>query len=179
MESTQGTGAEATSEISESPELTTTSSDAALPGPAESTGEAPSTSAGINPAWVGLRDAIGEDHFEQFARPILQEMDRSAQSRITDLNARLKPFEGYQSFVDGGVSHEQLQQAYEVAQMLENTPEQLYAFLSEHLGKNSAADEVEPEEPTDSPVSMEDLPPELRAQFEQMQAFQQQQEQIA
>lgn len=177
METQEGTeNVEETSEVTESPEPADTS-DAleTAPGPEEvPAGDSPAT--GFNPAWTPLRDAIGEDFFEQFAKPVLMEMDQNAHKRITALNSELKQYEGFKPLVEQGVDTEYVQQALQVAQMLEKDPEQLYNFLSEHLGKNQT---VEPELESDEedPEPKADIPPEIQEQLDQIRQFQEEQRQ--
>ena len=141
------------------------------PGPEDPSVATPATE--INPAWIGLRDAIGEDHFETFARPILSEMDQNAHKRITSLNSELKQFEGYKPFVEQGLDSGYVTQAVQIAQMLENEPERLYEFLTQHLGKN-----VEAESESEEEASVEgDIPPEVQAQLDQLKKFQEAQQQ--
>ena len=169
MEPNEGTEIESTSEADESPELTpTVEAPETTPGPVEpEAGATPATE--INPSWVGLRDAIGEDFFEQFARPILTDMDRNANQRITSLNTQLKEYEGYKFLVDQKIAPDFVTQAVQIAQMLETQPEQLYEFLTQHLGKGQ-----EPEaEPEEDPAG--EIPPEIQAQLDQLRQFQESQ----
>lgn len=149
---------------------------AADPGPVE-TGETPDehNGGGFNPAWGGLREAIGEDFFEAHAKPLLSEMDRNANSRITNLNSQLKSYESFKPFVEQQVNPSDLQQAFEVMQLIKEDPQQFYTFLGQRLGVDVAADA--PEEEGDEAGFEAELPAHVQAQLEQLSQWQQQQQQ--
>lgn len=160
-----GTG-EATETSGVAPEV-----EAPSPGPSEA-GETPAVQDGFNPAWTGLRDAIGEDHFDTFARPLLSEMDRNAQNRITALNTQLKGYEGYKPFTEAQIDPTRIENALAIADSLENEPERLYAFLKERFGEEVAADVTGVDDPTDVDQSEVQLPAAVQAQLTAFHEFQ-------
>lgn len=144
----------------------------AIPGPDPVAGETPAAPTGINPAWTGLRDAIGEDHFATFAQPLLQEMDHNAHTRITNLNAQLKSFEGFQQFIDQELTPDDLTHALALVQMIGDDPKAFYEQLGQHLGITAE----EPEEGLEQFGAGQDdtlqIPPALQQQLNDMQKFQ-------
>lgn len=142
------------------------------PGPEPVAGGTPAAPTGINPAWIGLRDAIGEDHFATYAQPLLQEMDSNAHNRITNLNAQLKGYEGFQTFIDNDFTPDDIQTALDLVQMIGDDPKSLYDRLGAHLGITVE----EPEEGLEQFGSEQEetfqLPPALQQQLTQMQEFQ-------
>jgi hypothetical protein len=146
------------------------------PGPSTDAGETPADN-GFNPAWGGLREAIGEDYFETHARPLLSDMDRNANSRITSLNAQLKGYEGYKPFIDQGADPDSLSTAMQVMQYIERDPQAFYEQMGERLGL-TRQDVADLDSFADGDQDQQDeaeLPPHLQAQFTQMQQFQEQQ----
>ena len=147
-------------------------------GPEATAGETPAQQpTGINPAWLPLREAIGEDFFEAHAMPVLKGMDESAHTRITNLSSELQGFEGYKPFVEQGVTPESLQQAMELAKLANEDPRQLYARLGEFLGETPVED---PAPTLDEFGAGQDgaaeIPPHIMARLEQAETFMQQQQ---
>lgn len=145
------------------------------PGPEVNAGEAPATQpTGINPAWEPLREAIGNDFFEMKALPILKGMDESAHSRITNLNAELKNYEGYKQFVEQGTDPTALQTAMQLTQLLENDPQSVYDFLGQRLGVGQEDPEEGLEQYGAGQENAMEIPPHVQAQLDQLTQFQQQ-----
>lgn len=145
------------------------------PGPEATAGETPAQQpTGINPAWLPLRDAIGEDFFEQHAHPILKGMDESANTRITNLNAELKNYEGFKPFIERGVTPDLLEQAMGLVQLVESDPQGFYNTLGQYLGQGAEGEQESLEEFGDGQENTADLPPHVQQQLEQALQFQQQ-----
>ena len=157
----------------EAPEIETPDS-----GPAEQAAQISQQQTGINPAWVPLRDAIGDDFFNAHAKPLLAQMDESANSRITSLGGQLKAFEPYKQLIDDGVSMEDIQTALTAAQLINSDPKGFVEMLNGYIDPEDAqaANLLDPEgeEGGDQTGQME-LPAEIQAQLSQIAQFQQQQ----
>jgi len=107
-------------------------------GAVEGGGEAP----GLNPAWTEALSAIPEQ-FHQTLTPHFQQWDQSAQQRIEQANSQVKAFEGYQPFVDNGISPQDLEQAAQLAYMVQTDPLAVYNALQEAHGFGSGETEGE------------------------------------
>jgi hypothetical protein len=95
-------------------------------------GEAP----GLNPAWTEALSAIPEQ-FHQTLTPHFQQWDQSAQQRIEQANSQVKTFEGFQPFIDSGISPQDLEQAAQLAYMVQTDPQTVYNALAEAHGFGS------------------------------------------
>jgi hypothetical protein len=101
-------------------------------GAVEGGGETP----GLNPAWTEALSAIPEQ-FHQTLTPHFQQWDQSAQQRIEQANSQVKTFEGFQPFIDSGISPQDLEQAAQLAYMVQTDPQAVYNALQEAHGFGS------------------------------------------
>lgn len=102
---------------------------------------------GLNPAWTEALSAIPEQ-FHQTLTPHFQQWDQAAQQRVESANASLKPFEGFQPFIDNGISPQDLEQAAQLAYMVQTDPLAVFNALQEAHGFGSGetvGEEVEGE----------------------------------
>ena len=170
METEDGTVAPEIADPTGSPDLT-----ASAPGPEADAGEAPAPQQpSINPAWAPMRDVLGEDIFDVNVMPHLQKFDEAANTRITNLNAQLKSFEGYAPFVEQGIDPSSIEMAMNLVKMIESDPKAFYAQLGEHLGVGGEEDPETLENFGAGQENAMEVPPHIQAQLEQLQQFQQQ-----
>jgi hypothetical protein len=108
---------------------------------AEPTGE---SSPGLNPAWGEALSAVPEQ-FHPTLTQHFQQWDQSAQQRIESVNEKLKPFEGYQPFVENGITPQEVEQALQVMYHLNADPQSFYNALVETY-KFGAQPEIESQE---------------------------------
>lgn len=92
---------------------------------------------GLNPAWEEALSAIPEQ-FHQTLTPHFQQWDQAAQQRIENANSSLKQFESFQPFVENGISAEDLEQAAQLAYMVQTDPQAVYKALAEAHGFDSS-----------------------------------------
>src|SRR5438046_10743191 len=104
-------------------------------GPESASGSGES-SPGLNPAWSEALSAIPEQ-FHNTLTPHFQQWDQAAQQRIESANSSLKQFESFQPFVDNGISAEDLEQAAQLAYMVQTDPQAVYKALAEAPGFGS------------------------------------------
>lgn len=149
------------------------------PGPEGIAGETPASQpTGINPAWEPLREAIGDEFFQGVALPILSDMDKSAHTRITNLNAQLKGYEGYKPFVEQGLSPDEINRMVKLNDWLSTDPQGFYNEMGTHFNFASQAEEEEPEGLDAFGAGQEnaaEIPPHIQAQLDQFREFQEQQ----
>lgn len=88
---------------------------------------------GLNPAWSEALSAIPEQ-FHQTLTPHFQQWDQAAQQRIEQSNSQLAQFEAYKPFVENGISAEDLEQAAQLAYMVQTDPQAVYKALAEAHG---------------------------------------------
>lgn len=94
---------------------------------------------GDNPAWKPLLDALPTS-LHGLARPHLQEWDRNVQNLVQKVQS---PYQPYKSFIDEGVSPEEITQARNLMRMIATDPRTFYDRMTEHyaqewgLGQNS------------------------------------------
>lgn len=99
--------------------------------------QAPSTdtvqqddSGGDNPAWNPIREALGDVGYHA-VKPHLHEWDKSANKRISEVNAKYERWKGFET---EGLSPDELRAAYGLKQQMEQLgAEGLYAQLREAL----------------------------------------------
>lgn len=142
------------------------------------------SSSGGNPAWAPLKEKLGLNF--GLVENDLKEMDRAAQSRIESVNQQYAPFK---ALVDQGYTPQAIQQALQVAQMIETNPVafneryQEYLRVKGHLpttpGEVLQAEELEEdaengETPTD--LSKDPALIQLREEQANMRAWVQQQQ---
>lgn len=102
-------------------------------GPAGEPAGIPAPSGGGNPAWEPIRSKLGpsfglvEEH--------LKEWDRSAQQRITDANSKVQRYEQLGKY-------EELQQAYQLQQRLNQDPRQVYSLLENYLRQTGQLEDL-------------------------------------
>ena len=117
-------------------------------GAPEGGGETP----GLNPAWSEALSAIPEQ-FHQTLTPHFQQWDQAAQQRVESVNSQLETYKPFQGFVDNGISAEDLEQAAQLAYMVQTDPEKVYRALAEAhgfgsgepVGQNPGGEEEDPE----------------------------------
>lgn len=85
---------------------------------------------GQNPAWNDVLSVIPEQYHQQVT-PYFQKWDQSAQTRIEEVNGRLKSFEPYQQFVEHGIDPGELEQGLRLMYEINNNPRAVYDALAE------------------------------------------------
>lgn len=146
------------------------------PQAGESLGNSQQDSAGENPAWAPVREALGDLMFHKI-KPNLQEWDTAAQRRVTDVNSKYEP---WKQFDDGQVTPAVVQRALGIVQGIDSNPLAMYQALRNHLLEQgvdigeatpekvqAVADNVDPDEVEDP----RDIA--LREQAEQLENIQQ------
>lgn len=132
---------------------------------------------GGNPAWEPIRSELDPLTFHRI-EPILKDMDRNVQQKI---ESTTKQYGWAKELADAGHTPEYLQQAVGFAQMLNEKPEELYQKLGEFLEQTGRMPNAEEQQQLAEEVSEEDddqqtdLPPEVQAALERIEAFEQQQ----
>lgn len=109
-------------------------------------------SPGLNPAWTEALSAIPEQ-FHQTLTPHFQQWDKSAQDKIESVNQQLSQFEGFKPFLETGISPQDLEQAAQLAYMVQTDPQAVYNALAEAhgfssgepVGSGEEGEEVEPQ----------------------------------
>lgn len=126
------------------------------------------TPSGGHPAWDPIRQALGDEAFAKI-QSHLQEFDRNAQTRITELNSKYDP---WAQFEKQGINPEIATRALGIVRGIDENPLQMYQLLETHLRSQGLLGEQEqgvedPEEidPRDREIEA------LRAQQEQIQQF--------
>lgn len=99
-------------------------------------------SPGLNPAWTEALSAIPEQ-FHQTLTPHFQQWDQSAQDRIESVNQQLSQFDGFKPFLETGISPQDLEQAAQLAYMVQTDPQAVYNALAEAHGFGSGETEGE------------------------------------
>lgn len=100
---------------------------------------------GPNPAWNDVLSVLPEQ-FHEAVTPHFQKWDQAAQQRIESANQQLSQFEGYKPFVENGISPQDVEQALQLAYMLNTEPQTVYQALIDTHGFGS---EIEGEEEED------------------------------
>jgi hypothetical protein len=102
---------------------------------------------GPNPAWNDVLSVLPEQ-FHEAVTPHFQKWDQSAQQRIEAVNQQLSQFEGYKPFVENGISPQDVEQALQLAYMLNTEPQTVYqALIDTHgFGNQVESEEEEDEE---------------------------------
>lgn len=147
---------------------------------APASGEGQQPEAEGNPAWNVFREKLDPITFRNI-QDDLKAMDQSANQRITSLNEQYKP---WKQFADAGQTPESIQQAVNIAQSLNEKPEEIYAALGAFLereGRLPSKQELSQEVDDQKPVGQqqEDDPrfQQLAQQNQQMMQFLQGQQQ--
>lgn len=96
---------------------------------------------GGNPAWEDIRKKLDPLLFKSIEEN-LKEFDKNAQSRIESLN---KQYEPYKPFAEQGLGQQQIAQAVQLAQMIDQNPEEIYQKLGEFLKQNGKLPETQKE----------------------------------
>lgn len=130
-----------------------------------------------NPAWSQYVDQF-PDVVKPQARTIFSQWDKDVQSRFQGIHEQYKPFK---SFIDNGVNPEELNSAWEIAQIMQRDPQGFTRLLAEQLGLSieeaqALEEAVENDDEYDDPRYEQ-----LQSQVQQLSNFieQQQQQQIA
>jgi len=84
-----------------------------------------------NPAWQGILDKVPAVLHDQL-RPALEEWDKGVNERFSKVHSQ---YAAYKPFMDAGVQPDQLQQAHQIWNMLNNDPRALYEQLGQFLGQ--------------------------------------------
>jgi len=96
-----------------------------------STGEVTgSETPGINPAWNDALSSVPEQ-FHSILTPHFQKWDQAANSRIEEVNSKLKSFEDYNPLIEHGISMGDVQQALLLAQEINTNPRSVFDALNQ------------------------------------------------
>lgn len=87
-----------------------------------------SSDSGPNPAWNDVLSIIPEQ-FHQQITPHFQKWDSAANTKISDLNSKVKDFEPYSALVEHGINMSQIEQALLLAQEINTNPRAIYDAL--------------------------------------------------
>jgi len=130
---------------------------------------------GFNPAWTPIRDDLGLQ-FETI-QPHLSKIDKAYHDHITKVNGQYAP---WKELADNGATPEQVTQAFQMLQRLNENPQEIYGALGQYLEQQGllpevvqAAEEEELGEEYETEAERELA--ELRERFEQMEASQREQ----
>jgi ribosomal 50S subunit-associated protein YjgA (DUF615 family) len=133
------------------------------------------TTGGDNPAWNPIREALGDVGYHAI-KPHLHEWDKSANKRISEVNAKYEPWKAFES---ERLSPDKLRAAFSLQQQMEQIgAEGLYAQLREALKQQGRlpAEEAAAQQEQSGEEDGEDLDPmaqELSTLREQQAQFQQ------
>lgn len=120
----QGESAEATSEISESPELTFSESTA------ESTSGGQPT--GYNPSWNEAFEAIPDvPEFHEKLKPVFEKWEKNQNQRVEQVQQEYAP---YKILAENKVSIDDVRNAFELRNQLAQNPQEVFNRLAQHLG---------------------------------------------
>lgn len=135
------------SQVSEAPET------ASFETPAENSDQAPQAqeNSGFNPAWGPIRDDLGLQ-FETI-QPHLSKIDKSYHDHITKVNGQYAP---WKELADNGATPEQVTQAFQMLQRLNENPQEIYGALGQYLEQQGLMPQPqEPEAPEGEELGQE------------------------
>lgn len=133
-----------------------------------------------NPFWGEVEEKVGPD-FYKVIEPLLQKADTEANKRITSLNETYKPWKQFQ---DQGIEPDQLTQAMQVIQHMNENPVEVFNNLKTFLERegrlpnqqelaNEVADDDEEEDPRDTQLRQLQENQEKLNQYLESQALEQ------
>jgi hypothetical protein len=86
-----------------------------------------------NPAWAPLYEVLPTQLHSQ-VRPVLEQWDKGTQARLEEYGQQLKAYEPYKEFVDNQIPAEYMQQAVQIAQLIDSDPKAFMAQLQSIFG---------------------------------------------
>lgn len=162
------------------PELEGTEPDVSLDGGVTTEATGPeSDSSGFNPAWEPIKEKLGDAHF-QLIQDELKNWDQGVNKRFETINSQFAPYKELGT-------PEELSNARNIVQQLDENPEAMYEALGNFLRENGRLPSEKEaqgiaEEVADAESSAEVTDPridELAKGQEQIKQFLEQQEQLA
>jgi hypothetical protein len=116
-----GQGETVNSEISESPELTVSTS--------EPTGTQQESS--VNPNWNEALEVLPDDYLKGKLTPIFEKWDRNNNSRYEKVQQEFAP---YKALAENKVPFEEIQLAFRLRNEISENPQVIFERLAQHLG---------------------------------------------
>lgn len=128
-----------------------------------------------HPAWQPYLKNIPEG-LHGVVKPAFEEWDKNVNQRLSEVQSKFSP---YKQFADAQVHPNQLREAFELYQLLQNDPRKVYDAMAANFGFADQGQEEEPEEEEDYDLGEEGAPQRFDLTKDpHFQAIQQQQEQI-
>ena len=104
-----------------------------------------------NPAWQELYDVLPEG-FNKLVEPTLSKWDKSTQAKFQANAEAQKVYEPYQRFVDESIGSDQIDQALNIAQMIDSDPKAFMKQMQEYFGEEAVQDPA-PKAPVETDTS--------------------------
>lgn len=109
--------------------------DAGIPDSTDNAGgEIQQENNGGNPAWQELYDVL-PSNLHTIVAPVLDKWESGSQSKIQQYAEQIKPYESYKPFVENNVPADRIEQALQVAQLIDADPKAFLAQMQTFYGE--------------------------------------------
>lgn len=108
-----------------------------------------------NPAWAEFYEVLPTNLHSQ-VRPVLEKWDKGTQAKLEEYSTQVKQYEPYKNLVDNQIPAEYVDQAIQIAQLIDSDPKAFMAQLQSIFGETQQPQTTQQPNKADEPKPTDD-----------------------